>query len=59
MAEHLMRNDTVDKILEGLIEFLEVKKIKKDKVMRSNTWRARKRPPREKIRWSRKNEKID
>ncbi|CAA7019375.1 unnamed protein product [Microthlaspi erraticum] len=27
IAEQLMRNDTVDKILEGLVEFLKVKKI--------------------------------
>ncbi|CAL9246832.1 unnamed protein product [Arabidopsis halleri] len=30
VAEQLMRNDSVDKILEGLIEFLEVKKIKNE-----------------------------
>ncbi|KAF8048416.1 hypothetical protein N665_2525s0010 [Sinapis alba] len=30
IAEQLMRNDTVDKILEGLIEFLKVKKIENE-----------------------------
>ncbi|EOA26159.1 hypothetical protein CARUB_v10019597mg, partial [Capsella rubella] len=30
VAEQLMRNDSVDKILEGLIEFLKAKKIKKE-----------------------------
>ncbi|XP_006290890.2 LOW QUALITY PROTEIN: protein HYPER-SENSITIVITY-RELATED 4 [Capsella rubella] len=30
VAEQLMRNDTVDKVLEGLIEFLKVKKIENE-----------------------------
>ncbi|ESQ45425.1 hypothetical protein EUTSA_v10010287mg [Eutrema salsugineum] len=32
VAEQLMRNDTVDRILEGLIEFLKVKKIENEQV---------------------------
>lgn len=54
VAEQVMKNDTVDKILEGLMEFLKFKNTEneQDKVKRrSKNWRSRARPLREHIMW--------
>ncbi|KAL1219587.1 Protein HYPER-SENSITIVITY-RELATED 4 [Cardamine amara subsp. amara] len=50
VAEQLMRNDTVDKVLEGLIEFLKIKKIdnEQDKAKKEQELEDKKKTTKEK-----------
>ncbi|CAN8254768.1 unnamed protein product [Cochlearia groenlandica] len=46
VAEQLMRNDNVDKILEGLIQFLKIKKLENDKEKAKKEKKKKKKKPR-------------